>query len=163
MRWWSSPAISETGVAERAGVPIPPGVAVQAGCRGARLTVREEADVAIARKCVRHFAPLAALSASATHAMEIAVSEVARNIVVHAGVGELTFDVAAAECRQGLVVVAADRGPGIADVPQALQDGYSTSGTLGLGLSSARRLVDEFDIVSAVSQGTAVTLRMWGR
>ena len=65
--------------------------------------------------------------------------------------------------REGIEVVASDDGPGIADIERALQDGYTTGGGLGLGLPGARRLVDEFDIQSEPSQGTTVTLVMWGR
>ena len=63
--------------------------------------------------------------------------------------------------RQGVVVIARDQGPGIPDVGRALQDGYSTSGGLGLGLPGARRLMDEFDVSSVVGQGTTVTMKKW--
>jgi serine/threonine-protein kinase RsbT len=65
--------------------------------------------------------------------------------------------------QQGLIVVAEDDGPGIRDIPRALQDGYSTSGGLGLGLPGARRLMDEFEVVSAPGQGTRITMRKWKR
>jgi serine/threonine-protein kinase RsbT len=65
--------------------------------------------------------------------------------------------------REGIEVVASDQGPGIADIERALQDGYTTGGGLGLGLPGARRLVDEFDIQSGPTEGTTVTLVMWGR
>ena len=65
--------------------------------------------------------------------------------------------------RAGIEVVASDEGPGIPDIERALQDGYTTGGGLGLGLPGARRLVDDFDIESAPSQGTTVTLVKWAR
>ena len=90
-----------------------------------------------------------------------AVSEVARNIVEYAGVGEVLLSVVQNSVRRGLQVVGRDQGPGIADIDQAMQDGYSTSQGLGLGLPGSRRLVDEFHIESKVGLGTIVTLRKW--
>jgi len=63
--------------------------------------------------------------------------------------------------RSGVMVIARDQGPGIPDIDRALQDGYSTGGGLGLGLSGAKRLMDEFEIVSQVGQGTTVTMKKW--
>jgi serine/threonine-protein kinase RsbT len=128
-----------------------------------RMAIREEADVAMARKCVRQLAPHGGLSEGAAHALATAVSEVARNIVVHAGGGELTVGVPRVGTPRGLVVVAQDAGPGIPDVARAMQDGYSTANSLGLGLSSARRLVHDFELHSEIDRGTTVTLRMWAR
>ena len=105
--------------------------------------IREEADVAVARQCIRQLAPDGGLSATATHALATAVSEIARNIVVHAGSGQLTVCVVNDADRRGLTVTACDTGDGIPDLEQAMQDGYSTRRSLGLGLSSARRLVDD--------------------
>jgi anti-sigma regulatory factor (Ser/Thr protein kinase) len=122
--------------------------------------IRQEADVAVARQAVRSLAPRAALSNSATHALTTAVSEIAYNIAIHAGAGELVVRVVD-EPRRGLVVIARDAGPGIADVERAMQDGFSTARGLGLGLSSAQRLVDDFELVSARNRGTTVTLKKW--
>jgi serine/threonine-protein kinase RsbT len=127
------------------------------------MLVREEADVAIARKWVRQLAADAGLSDPKTHSLATAVSEIARNIVVHARTGELSITLTRDSERCGLVLVARDTGPGIPDLQKAMQDGYSTAGRLGLGLSGAQRLVDEFEIESWVDQGTTVTLRMWAR
>src|SRR2546426_3197415 len=77
--------------------------------------------------------------------------------------GEISLSVVANGDQQGVVIVARDQGPGIPDVSRALQDGYSTSGGLGLGLPGARRLMDDFDIASVVGQGTTVTMRKWRR
>jgi serine/threonine-protein kinase RsbT len=63
--------------------------------------------------------------------------------------------------REGIVVVARDRGPGIADIERAMQDGYSTRGSFGLGLPGARRLMDEFDIRSRPGKGVTVTMKKW--
>lgn len=94
-------------------------------------------------------------------AFATAVSEIARNIVVHAGRGKMSFRPVTDGSRNGIVAVASDEGPGIADIEQAMQDGYSTKGSLGLGLSGAKRLVDEFDIVSAPGAGATITLTQW--
>jgi serine/threonine-protein kinase RsbT len=83
--------------------------------------------------------------------------------VVYAGGGEVVIRVDESSGGPAIVAVARDEGPGIPDVERAMQDGYSTGGSLGIGLPSARRLVDEFEIVSAAGQGTTVTLRIWIR
>jgi serine/threonine-protein kinase RsbT len=90
-----------------------------------------------------------------------AVSELARNILKYAGRGTVLFVRVEIAMRRGVEIVVEDRGPGIADVERALEDHYSTSGTLGLGLPGVRRMVDEFEIQSARNQGTCVTIRKW--
>ena len=65
--------------------------------------------------------------------------------------------------RPGLVIIARDKGPGITDLRKALQEGYSTSGGLGLGLPGVRRLMDEFEVASEMGQGTTVTAKKWTR
>jgi anti-sigma regulatory factor (Ser/Thr protein kinase) len=129
--------------------------------RGVRVPIREEADVAIARRCIHQLAPQGRLSPSATHALATAVSEIARNIVVHASVGELVVCVVTAPDRSGLIVTARDTGPGVPNLERAMQDGYSTVNSLGLGLPSARRLVDAFELVTAPDRGTTITLKKW--
>ncbi|OLC67000.1 MAG: ATP-binding protein [Candidatus Rokubacteria bacterium 13_1_40CM_2_68_8] len=126
-----------------------------------RVPIRHESDVAMARKRVREMARRQGLEERAVEALATAVSEVARNIVVHAGLGELLLDAAEERGRRGVVVIARDGGPGIPDLEMALRDGYSSAEGLGLGLSSARRLVDEFEIISTAGQGTTVTLKKW--
>lgn len=93
-------------------------------------------------------------------ALATATSEVARNIFLHAKSGEL-LTVTEEDGRRTVVVVAQDDGPGIADTQRAIEDGYSTGSGLGLGLSSARRLVDQFELVSEIGRGTTVTLKKW--
>jgi serine/threonine-protein kinase RsbT len=90
-----------------------------------------------------------------------AVSEVARNIIEYAQPGEVALSVVQNGVRRGLEVVARDQGPGIADISQAMQDGFSTSRSLGLGLPGSRRLMDEFRVQSRLGQGTTVTMRKW--
>src|SRR5574342_17922 len=91
-----------------------------------------------------------------------AISELARNIVHYARHGEIVLSIIDnRNGKRGLLVIARDDGPGIPNVSRALQDGYSTSGSLGLGLPGARRLMDEFEIVSGPSSGTTITARKW--
>ena len=90
-----------------------------------------------------------------------AISEVARNIVTYAKHGEIVLRLVNQGRRRGIRVIAQDQGPGIADIPRAMEDGYSTSSSLGLGLPGVRRLVDEFQIESKQNQGTTVTFTKW--
>ncbi|HWQ13073.1 MAG TPA: anti-sigma regulatory factor [Roseiflexaceae bacterium] len=93
--------------------------------------------------------------------IEITVLELARNILAHAGAGELLIEVAESDGRRGIAVEARDHGPGIADIELALRDGYSTANTLGAGLPGVRRLMDTFQIESTVGVGTRVRAVKW--
>jgi serine/threonine-protein kinase RsbT len=126
-----------------------------------RVTIRTDSDVGIARIRTYCLAIEERFTEVEAAALATAVSELARNVLVHAGCGELELSVVAGEGRQGIVAVVRDEGPGIADIARAMQDGYSSSGTLGLGLPSARRLVDELCLVSALGAGTTVTAKKW--
>ena len=90
-----------------------------------------------------------------------AISELARNIVRYAKRGEIVVGPAEEGGKRGIRVVARDQGPGIRDVEQAMQPGFSTSGSLGLGLPGVRRLMDAFDIASRMGRGTVVTIEKW--
>jgi serine/threonine-protein kinase RsbT len=90
-----------------------------------------------------------------------AISELARNIVSYARKGEIVLDKIQNASRKGILVIAIDNGPGISDVRQAMRDGFSTSGSLGLGLPGVRRLMDEFEIKSQSGRGTTVQVRKW--
>jgi len=92
-----------------------------------------------------------------------AISELARNIVLYAKGGEVLLTPVESRDNYGLVITARDEGEGIADVRQAMQDGYSTSGRLGVGLPGVKRLMDEFEIVSEAGKGTTVTVKKWKR
>jgi serine/threonine-protein kinase RsbT len=126
-----------------------------------RVPVREESDVVVARRAASDLARAAGFSASRAAALATAVTEVAWNIVVHAGEGEIVLEAVEDGGRHGIVVVARDEHPGIVDVEQAMQDGYTTAHGLGLGLPGARRLMDEFAVVSALGEGTTVTMKKW--
>lgn len=90
-----------------------------------------------------------------------AISELARNIVTYAKRGEIRMRRLTNSSKHGILVIAKDEGPGIENIDVALQDGFSTSGSLGLGLPGVKRLVDEFAIDSKVKGGTTVTVKKW--
>jgi len=102
-------------------------------------------------------------SASELTLIATAISEVARNIVTYAKRGQIMLRLVSRGRRRGIRVVAQDEGPGIADINRAMEDGFSTSSSLGLGLPGSKRLMDEFDIVSALGKGTTVTMTKWER
>ncbi|MEI6335696.1 MAG: ATP-binding protein [Methylococcaceae bacterium] len=93
--------------------------------------------------------------------MVTASSELARNVVVHGGGGSARLELLADSGRQGVRVTFEDKGPGIADIEQALADGYTTGVGLGMGLGGAKRLVNDFEIGSEVGKGTRVTITKW--
>jgi serine/threonine-protein kinase RsbT len=128
-----------------------------------RIPIESDADVVTARQRARELAAALELTSTDQTLLATAISEVARNITTYATRGEVLLSIVRAEGREGIRVVARDQGPGIADIEQALQDGFTSGGGLGLGLPGARRLVDEFDIESAPSEGTTVTLVKWSR
>ena len=92
-----------------------------------------------------------------------ATSELGRNLLVHAGGGSMEIAELLRERQPGLQLRFIDQGPGIASIEQAMTDGFSTAGSLGLGLSGARRLVHEFEITSAPGEGTTITITQWKR
>ncbi|NLU80155.1 anti-sigma regulatory factor [Micromonospora sp. HNM0581] len=126
-------------------------------------TVGSDEDVVRVRQLVRTVAVAVRLSLVDQTKVVTAASELARNTLVYGGGG--TVEVIAVDNgrRAGIQIVFADSGPGIADLDLALTDGYTTGGGLGLGLSGARRLVDEFDIQTAPGQGTRITITKWSR
>jgi serine/threonine-protein kinase RsbT len=127
-----------------------------------RVPIRDESDLAVARRRVREFAARHGLSDVAIEALATAVTEVARNVLDHAGAGMMWLGPSAREeGGDGIVVSLHDDGPGIRDVALAMQDGYTTRGGLGLGLPSARSLVDDFRIESEPGRGTTVTMWKW--
>ena len=125
------------------------------------IPIKRDADIVLACQKGRTLAAQLELSGNDQVIIVIAISEVARNIFQYAGQGEIILSCVQQDDRPGVQVVARDKGPGIADIERVLQDGYSTGGGLGLGLSGARRLMDEFEIVSKAGQGTTVTMKKW--
>ena len=128
-----------------------------------RCPIATDVDVVQARQRGRELAAEIGFSAGDQTVIAAAISEIARNILMYARRGEVRVTKVNDGGRHGLIVVAEDDGPGIRDVPRALQDGYSTSGGLGLGLPGARRLMDEFEVASEIGNGTRVTMKKWKR
>ena len=126
------------------------------------LPVKVEGDVVLARQAVRAYAVELKFSLVDQTKIVTAASELARNVLVHGGGGgEVVLSILQEGVRRGLRAVFEDHGPGIPDIPLAMQDGYTTGTTLGLGLGGAKRLVNDFDIVSAPGEGTRVTITRW--
>jgi serine/threonine-protein kinase RsbT len=128
-----------------------------------RVPVVSDRDVVRVRQLVRTVAIGIKLSLVDQTKIVTAASELARNTLVYGGGGYVEVSQPDNGRRKGIRIVFSDDGPGIADLDLALTDGYTTGGGMGLGLSGARRLVDEFDIVTAASQGTTVTITKWCR
>jgi serine/threonine-protein kinase RsbT len=122
-----------------------------------------DADIVSARQKGRELASQCGFPSTDLAVIATAISELARNLVRYAVHGEIILRLLDENGRRGVEVVAVDDGPGIPDLTLAMQDGYSTSGSLGLGLPGVRRLMDEFDIVSEFGKGTMVTVRKWKR
>lgn len=125
--------------------------------------IDNEADIVVARQKGRTLATTLGFRGSDLTVIATAISEVARNIVRYAGRGEIVLRPAQPGPHPGVEIVARDQGPGIADIALAMQDGYSTGKSLGLGLPGAKRLMDEFEIQSEPGKGTHVTMRKWLR
>lgn len=128
-----------------------------------RIPIATDRDIVAARQEGRRIAATLNFSQSDLTVIAAAISEVARNILTYAATGHIAIQVVERAGRRGVAIVAHDEGPGIQDVTLALQDGYSTSGSLGLGLPGARRLMDEFELHSNAGRGTTVTMRKWAR
>jgi serine/threonine-protein kinase RsbT len=123
--------------------------------------IASEDDLVVARAKGRSLALELGFSRTDATLIATAISEIARNILVHVGEGELRMSSVVEDTRRGLVVEAVDQGPGIRDLESALELGRAARGGLGLGLPGARRLMDEFDIQSDFDRGTTVTMTKW--
>ncbi|HEY8075570.1 MAG TPA: anti-sigma regulatory factor [Labilithrix sp.] len=129
----------------------------------AAVAVERERDIVVARQKGRELAAAAGFLGTEQTLIATAISEVARNILTYAERGEVILRVLDEGGRRGILVVARDEGPGIADVALAMRDGYSTAKSLGMGLPGARRLMDELEVDSALGKGTTVTMKKWVR
>jgi serine/threonine-protein kinase RsbT len=128
-----------------------------------RVPVDRDADIVTARQKGRDLAMEIGFSGSDLTVVATAISEVARNIIAYADRGEIILSTLQQGGRLGIVVIARDDGPGIPDIEQAMRDGFSTGKSLGLGLPGAKRLMDEFEIMSEPGKGTIVTMKKWTR
>jgi serine/threonine-protein kinase RsbT len=126
-----------------------------------RIPISSDVDIVKARQAGRKVAEDVGFVFTELALIATAISELARNIVRYARSGEIAIQPITNSARRGIQIVAQDHGPGIRDVEQALQIGFSTAGGLGLGLPGVRRLMDEFDIQSKLGQGTTVRIAKW--
>jgi len=129
--------------------------------RSETLPIRKSEDVVIVRQHVRTMAVEAGLKLVDQTKVITAASELARNTVIYGGGGTLLLETVSSGSRKGVRLTFEDHGPGIADLELAMKDGYTTGGGLGLGLSGAKRLSNEFEIFSKVGEGTRITITRW--
>ena len=128
-----------------------------------RVVIGHEADIVTARQRGRELAAERGFSRTEQTLIATAISEVARNIVEYAERGEITLSAIERDGRRGIMVVARDSGPGISDLELAMSDGYSTKNSLGVGLPGAKRIMDEFALLSVPGEGTTITMKKWAR
>jgi serine/threonine-protein kinase RsbT len=126
-----------------------------------RIPIDTDEDIVAARKAGRRLAADLGFTSTELTLIATAISEVARNIRLYAGQGEVRVRLISENSRDGVLIEARDSGPGIPDVELAMQDGYSTINSFGLGLPGARRLMDEFKVRSKVGKGVTVTMKKW--
>ncbi|MGH9480644.1 MAG: anti-sigma regulatory factor [Terriglobales bacterium] len=127
------------------------------------IAIASSADIVTARQRGRALSATLGFSSSELTLIATAISELARNIVQYAQRGEIGLRLVERDGQCGIAIQARDDGPGIADSRRVLQGGYSTSRSLGLGLSGVKRLMDEFELDSKVGHGTMVTAHKWTR
>ncbi|MFY0526589.1 anti-sigma regulatory factor [Archangium gephyra] len=125
------------------------------------MPIRSAQDLVLVRQAVRTWAAELKFSLVEQTKMVTAASELARNTLDYGKGGNVTLQLLQEGLRKGLRLSFEDQGPGIPDIDLALRDGYTSGGGMGLGLGGARRLVNEFDIVSKVGEGTRVTVTRW--
>ncbi len=126
-----------------------------------RIPIRSDSDIVLARQKGRELAAQVGFNPTDLTLIATAISELARNILRYARGGEIIMGPAGQATATGIAITARDEGPGIASIEQAMQEGYSTSGGLGLGLPGVKRLMDEFEINSKAGEGTTVRIRKW--
>lgn len=125
------------------------------------LNISDDVDVAYAALGAKQFAREIGFLTTGQCMISTAVSELARNILVYAERGTINLNLLEEDTRRGIEVVAEDAGPGIEDLEKAMEDNFSTAGTMGVGLPGTRRIMDEFQIDTCIAQGTRVTVRKW--
>lgn len=123
--------------------------------------IRSSEDIVIARQKVREIAIKLGFGVVPQTKIVTAASELARNTLDYGGGGEMRLEEAANGARKGIKIVFEDQGPGIPNITLALTDGYTTGKGMGLGLSGAKRLVNEFDLWTEVGKGTRISIIQW--
>jgi serine/threonine-protein kinase RsbT len=125
------------------------------------MTIVREIDVIPFRNRLKEYAVKIGMGLVNQTKVITAASELARNMLKYANGGKVTIEVINKGRENGIRLIFKDQGPGIADIPQAMKDGFSTGKSLGLGLPGTKRLVSEFNIESEVGKGTTVTVIKW--
>ena len=125
--------------------------------------IKEETDIAVARRTTRDVATKLGFGVTETARIVTAASELGRNVYKYGGGGVMQWRSLSSSDVEGLELRFEDEGPGIPDVNEALREGHTTGGGLGMGLPGAKRLMDEMEIQSVVGKGTKVTVRKWRR
>lgn len=139
--------------------PIPHGNLMHNG--ETRIWITSEASITQAVLAAKKFSVQVGFKDYQANMIASAVSELARNIEKYARRGEIVLRTVRQSYATGIEIIAQDEGPGIANPEEAMQDHYSSSGTLGLGLPGVKRLMDEFDLKTEVERGTVITVRKW--
>lgn len=127
------------------------------------VAIERDLDIVTARQKGRELAAACGFSRTDQTIIALAISEIARNIISYAVRGNVTLGRLDEAGRCGILIIAQDDGPGIADIELAMRDGYSTAKSLGVGLPGTRRVMDEFELVSAPGAGTTITMKKWVR
>ncbi|MEC5384454.1 anti-sigma regulatory factor [Uliginosibacterium sp. H3] len=125
------------------------------------MPVRNEQDIVVSRQTVRKLTQELKFSIVDQTKMITAASELSRNTVVYGGGGEMRWEILSDGLRSGLRLHFEDKGPGIPDMEKAMTDGWTSGGGLGMGLTGSKRLVNEFEVRTAVGEGTCVTITRW--
>ena len=125
------------------------------------MSIHSDRDIVLVRQAVRKFAVELGFSLVDQTKIVTAASELARNTMDYGGGGTVKLEALHEGIRRGLRLTFEDRGPGIPDIELALKDGFTTGGGLGMGLGGTKRLVNEFNIVSRVQEGTCITITKW--
>jgi serine/threonine-protein kinase RsbT len=123
--------------------------------------IRIEQDVVLARQTARKLATECGMRLIDLTKLVTAVSELARNTMVYGGGGDMDWQILDEDVRVGLRLTFRDEGPGIPDIKLAMTDGWTSGGGLGLGLTGAKRLVEEFELDTAPGKGTRITITRW--
>ena len=124
-------------------------------------TIRTETDASRTVLESTLYSREAGFDETPSHMIATAVSELVRNILKYAGTGEIRLRRVKEQSRRGIEIEVVDQGPGIADCEAAMQDHFSSGGTLGMGLPGVKRMMDEFSLESTPGEGTRVTARKW--
>ena len=131
--------------------------------RQGEVAINSESDIVVVRKTVRNISSQMGFGITDVTRIVTAASELARNVFLYAGSGVMQWQILEERDRMGIQLAYIDHGPGIANISLVMQEGYTTSGGLGMGLPGSKRLMDELAVESESGKGTRVTARKWKR